>query len=86
VLAAEMKQHSQAQIEASLNRTLKKVNEPLESHAKLSHVVVVNEDWNVDNALLTPTLKIRRNQIEQHYSVLIHQDANTTVMFEMGSW
>ncbi|WP_220719730.1 AMP-binding protein [Agarivorans litoreus] len=86
VLAAEMKQHSQAQIEASLNRTLKKVNEQLESHAKLSHVVVVNEEWNVDNALLTPTLKIRRNQIEQHYSVLIHQDVDATVMFEMGSW
>ncbi|GGB15088.1 AMP-binding protein [Agarivorans gilvus] len=86
VLAGEMKQHSQAQIEASLGRTLDKVNQHLESHAKLSHILVVKQDWNVDNALLTPTLKIRRNQIEQHYSELIHQQFTSKVAFEAGSW
>ncbi len=86
VLAAEMKQHSQAQIEASLGRTLDRVNQQLESHAKLSHLLVVKQDWNVDNALLTPTLKIRRNQIEQYYRGLIHQQFSSKVAFEADTW
>ncbi|WP_432460528.1 AMP-binding protein [Agarivorans sp. QJM3NY_25] len=86
VLAAELKQHSQQQIETSLGRTLTQVNQHLESHAKLSHLIVVEQDWNVDNALLTPTLKIRRSEIEHCYASLIHQPAEAEVMFENGHW
>ncbi len=34
-------------------------------------VAVTREPWTIDNALLTPTMKLRRPQIMEHYSALI---------------
>ena len=47
---------------------LEKVNPQFEKHEKVEKVVVMKEDWNVDNGLTTPTLKVKRNAIEK-----IHQ-------------
>ncbi|WP_166359630.1 AMP-binding protein [Pseudomonas akapageensis] len=46
---------------------LAEVNAQFESHEQLACLVVVAQPWTVANALLTPTLKIRRNLIEEHY-------------------
>lgn len=46
---------------------LQKLNNRLESHEKLDKLVLVDEEWNTENGLITPTLKIRRQQIEKHY-------------------
>ena len=46
---------------------LAEVNAQFESHEQLGCLVVVAEPWTVTNALLTPTLKIRRNLIEDLY-------------------
>ncbi|MFK0088460.1 AMP-binding protein [Pseudomonas sp. NPDC090755] len=51
----------------SLEALLEVVNAQAESHEHLASLVVVSEPWTVENDLLTPTLKIRRNQIEDHY-------------------
>jgi len=52
----------------SLLATLSKINPDLEKHEKLEKVVIMKEDWTVDNGLATPTLKVKRNSIEK-----IHQ-------------
>ncbi|MFT4902986.1 MAG: long-chain acyl-CoA synthetase, partial [Thalassomonas sp.] len=31
------------------------------------NIVVVAEDWTIENKLLTPTMKIKRNAIEKIY-------------------
>lgn len=82
VLAEEMKKRPKAQIQTSLSRTLEIVNSKLESHAKLGHIVVLSEPWTVENALLTPTLKVRRHELEEQFSSLCHQEFNEPIVFE----
>lgn len=51
----------------SLGNTLKMVNNKLEKHEHVKTLVVVQEEWTVENAMLTPTLKIKRSPIEETY-------------------
>lgn len=60
-------QASKAKVEESLTETLKAVNKGLNGHEKVSHIVVDDQMWNVDNQFLTPTLKVRRGQIDKEY-------------------
>lgn len=55
-----------AQLEAARNR----VNEQLEPHAKIRGILVVKSPWNIENGVLTPTMKIRRHLLEQKYANL----------------
>ncbi len=52
----------------SLANTLVALNPQLEKHEKIEKIVVMKEDWTVDNGLITPTLKVKRTSIEK-----IHQ-------------
>lgn len=51
-----------------LLETVTEVNTLLEKHEKLEKIVIMKEDWTVDNGLTTPTLKVKRSRIEK-----IHQ-------------
>tara|TARA_B100001540_G_scaffold312179_1_gene332858 strand:- start:701 stop:2332 length:1632 start_codon:yes stop_codon:yes gene_type:complete len=51
----------------SLEKILKIVNTNLDAHERLQNIVVLNEEWNIENKLLTPTMKIKRNSIEKKY-------------------
>ncbi|MDH4395025.1 MAG: AMP-binding protein [Limnobacter sp.] len=44
------------------------VNTSLDPHEQLACLVVVNQQWTIANGFLTPTMKIRRNIIEERYS------------------
>ncbi|MGH8432049.1 MAG: AMP-binding protein, partial [Solimonas sp.] len=44
---------------------LGEVNLRLEEHEKLDYAVVISEQWTMDNGFLTPTMKIKRNIIEE---------------------
>ena len=46
---------------------MQSINDTLEKHEKLSHLILVKSEWTVDNAMMTPTLKLRRQQIEDFY-------------------
>lgn len=46
---------------------IEKINNKLEGHERLDKLVLVNEEWSPENGLITPTLKIRRQRIEEHY-------------------
>ncbi|WP_196138238.1 AMP-binding protein [Aliikangiella sp. G2MR2-5] len=43
------------------------LNQQLEKHEKLGFLGLTSEEWNSDNELLTPTLKIRRQAVETYY-------------------
>lgn len=43
------------------------VNATLEDHEKLDYAVIVKEQWTMENGFLTPTMKIKRNVIEERY-------------------
>ena len=39
----------------------------LEDHERLDYIVVVKDQWTIENGYLTPTMKIKRNIIEDNY-------------------
>jgi long-chain acyl-CoA synthetase len=55
-------------LEQSLAAHMKDVNALLDPHEQLDCLVVVTEAWTVDNDLVTPTLKVKRNRIETVYA------------------
>lgn len=69
VVSEAGKSKGKSELEKSLMSTVKDLNPKLESYEKISKVIVMSEDWSVDNGLLTPTLKVKRNRVEE-----IHRD------------
>ena len=62
------KSKSKEKLSKGLLDTVTEVNPKLEKHEMIEKVVIMKEDWNVDNGLTTPSLKVKRNAIEK-----IHQ-------------
>ena len=46
----------------------KRVNPHFKNYEHLRKIVIVKEAWSVENNMLTPTLKIKRNVIEKQYN------------------
>jgi long-chain acyl-CoA synthetase len=57
-----------AALEASLAEHLKNVNAGLDPHEQLDCLVVSTEPWTVENDLITPTFKVKRNRIEDMFA------------------
>ena len=68
VLSERGKNKTKEDLIFSLTTTLDVVNPKLDSHEKIHNFVVVKEEWTVENKLLTPTMKIKRNSIEKLYN------------------
>jgi long-chain acyl-CoA synthetase len=56
-----------AKVEAGLLAMLKEVNAEVEEFEKAKLVVVASDPWTIEKGFLTPTMKIKRAQIEGHY-------------------
>jgi long-chain acyl-CoA synthetase len=65
VLSAIAQELAIEEVEADLLRVVAKVNDEVESHARVGALVISREAWGIDNAMLTPTLKIRRDEVEK---------------------
>ncbi|MCC6808215.1 MAG: AMP-binding protein [Deltaproteobacteria bacterium] len=57
-----------AAIGKALEAYVAKLNQELDPHEQLEKVVVMADEWTVDNGLLTPTLKLKRAAIEARYA------------------
>ena len=60
----------QAQLQADFQRELLSLNSKLDPHERLSCLVLDATPWTVGSGFVTPTLKVKRNQIEEVYGVL----------------
>ena len=67
VLSSTKKHKNRSEISSVLLRTLELTNKELDSHERLHNIVIVRDIWSVENKLLTPTMKIKRNLIEKRY-------------------
>ncbi len=56
-----------AQLQEELNALRLEVNGCVEEHERIEYLVVVRDAWTIDSGLLTPSMKIRRGQIEERY-------------------
>lgn len=75
---------SKEQLSESLLETINTINPNLEKHEKLEKVVIMKEDWNVDNGLTTPSLKVKRNSIEKIHQPYYKEwfDSSDKIIFE----
>ena len=66
--AAVASAEGKAEFETSMAAHLKTINAQLDPHEQLDCVVVTKEAWTVDNDLITPTFKVKRNRIEDLFA------------------
>jgi long-subunit acyl-CoA synthetase (AMP-forming) len=66
-------------VSSSLAATLHAVNDMLESHEQLSTLFVIDDPWTVENELLTPTMKIKRDKLEARYADVIRQEGEAII-------
>lgn len=55
------------QLNTEFTQTLNQINETLDSFEKLEKVIVLKEEWTIQNNLLTPSLKVKRNEVEKKF-------------------
>ncbi|MBL0917409.1 MAG: AMP-binding protein [Hydrogenophaga sp.] len=55
-------------LERSLADHRKAINATLDPHEQMQCLVVVSTPWTVDNDMITPTFKVKRNRIEDVYA------------------
>ena len=58
------------ELEPSLLELMKEVNNSVDPHEQLQFMVIVKDQWLIENDFLTPTMKIKRNVIEDVYKPL----------------
>ncbi|WP_279462963.1 AMP-binding protein [Aeromonas veronii] len=67
-LAENAMKGNREEVNARLEAARVRVNDQLESHAKIRGILVVKTPWNIENGVLTPTMKIKRHLLEQKYA------------------
>ncbi len=55
------------EIEASFKQLISDVNKTVDPHEQLAFITVVSDEWSIENSFLTPTLKLKRNVVEDAY-------------------
>ncbi len=77
LLPGVTKHKSREQLEKELVADMKIVNQDLEAHEEIAKIVVVKDAWTIDNGIMTPTMKVKRNEIEKRYAMLMEKEGAT---------
>jgi long-chain acyl-CoA synthetase len=70
--------------EAALTADMEAVNGSLEDHERIAKAIVVKDSWTIDNGIMTPTMKVKRNEVEKRYHNLLaaHDGTRNKVVWE----
>ena len=71
VLSEGAQKKDKSAVEASLKKTFEAINAKLESHQVMDRVVIMSNEWSIENDLLTPTLKVKRHVLEERFVDII---------------
>ena len=84
VPSEEGKKKSKVELSDNLIKMILDINPTLEKHEKIEKAVVMSEEWTVENGLMTPTLKIKRSQVEKIHRPMYKSwfDDDDKVIFE----
>jgi long-subunit acyl-CoA synthetase (AMP-forming) len=75
VLSDVGKAQPKESVQQSFAELLSAVNAKLPTHERISKLVLTNDAWTIENGLLTPTLKLKRQPMEQRYGALLEHIA-----------
>jgi long-chain acyl-CoA synthetase len=63
--------------EKSLIADMEAVNGPLEDHEKIAKAIIAKDTWTIDNGIMTPTMKVKRNEVEKRYHNILAANDGT---------
>ena len=69
------------EIETRIMNTLAEVNKELEHHEVVERIFVIEDVWTPENGMLTPTMKIKRSEVEKRYTELSEKYRDTKTRF-----
>ncbi|MDB3967477.1 AMP-binding protein, partial [Porticoccaceae bacterium] len=78
VLSAIALEQPREILEVALLERVKAVNTEVDKHARIGAVIISSEPWSIENRVLTPTMKIRRELtqcligVPQFVGLLLH--------------
>jgi long-chain acyl-CoA synthetase len=72
-LAVKSLPGAKAELEASFADHMQAINATLDPHEHLDCIVLTRTAWTPDNGLLTPTLKVKRPQIEERFGAYFEE-------------
>ncbi len=70
-LNADARKKPRETVQKELLATMEQVNATLEPHETISKIYISKDAWTIDNNLMTPTMKVRRNEVEKKFNALI---------------
>ncbi|CAM3119438.1 AMP-binding protein [Moritella viscosa] len=82
VLSPEARELGQEAMTTNLEETRQHINKSLESHARIGHIIVLKDEWTVDNGLLTPTLKFKRHELESRFKPFYEENHQDKIVWE----
>ncbi|QUM87371.1 AMP-binding protein [Moritella sp. 36] len=82
VLSPEARELGQEAMTTNLEETRQHINKSLESHSRIGHIIVLKDEWTVDNGLLTPTLKFKRHELESRFKPFYEENHQDKIVWE----
>ena len=68
-LSESGRKKTERDLEHVLRTTMFHINEGLDSFEKMQKIIIITDEWTIDNGLMTPTLKIKRGDVEKKYQM-----------------
>lgn len=81
-LSESGKQKNKRAVVTSLEKELSNINQQLPNYQKISTIIIVKEEWSVDNKILTPSMKIKRGEVDEIYGNRLgewHEDQQVVI-------